>query len=381
MNTIESIEKLNIKNVKNLSGKKVILRIDVNTPLGNNGVVDPGEDWRIIKSLGTIEFLRDSGASVILLAHIGRDKNETLKPVFEYMKGLLTLGFLPNYDSETIKQYVSNMGKGSVVMMENVRQFEEEKNNNASYLKDIIDLCDIYVNDAFSVSHREHASVNAITKIMPSYFGLQFMDEVNSFTEFLSHNEGIKTLVLGGAKFGTKFSLLEKMISRLDYVLIGGALANVFLKARGFSIGKSFSDDIDISSMVNNDKIILPVDYIDEHGDVANIDNVEDDNIILDIGPETVKLFEQIISHSSVVMWNGPMGKYEDGYTEGSIQVAKTISYLDIFSLTGGGDTSTLIMENGLEDSFSFISTGGGAMLDFLVNETLPGIDVIIENS
>ncbi len=380
MDVRDFVEELNINNVKDLSGKKVILRIDVNVTLGGNGVVDNGEDWRIIQSLGTIEFLRDAGASVIILAHIGRNKKETLKPIFEYMNNLITLGFLPNYDKNTVKDYISNMGKGSIVMMENVRRFEEEIKNDISYLEDIISLCDIYVNDAFSVSHREHASVNGITKVIPSYFGLQFVDEVNHITEFLLHKSSMKTLLLGGAKFGTKLRLLENILPRIDYALIGGALANVFLKDRGFNIGKSFYDNVDISHIIDNEKIILPIDYIDEHGDVASIDDVEDENIILDIGPETVSLFEQIMAHSSSIMWNGPMGKYEGGYVEGSIHLAKTLSHLDLYSLIGGGDTSTLILENGLEESFSFISTGGGAMLDFLVDGTLPGIDIIIKN-
>ena len=379
MNILEKMEKLNIKNVENLSGKKVLLRIDVNVSLGNNGVVDKGEDWRIIKSLQTIQFLQEQGASVVILAHIGREKNETLKPVFEYMNEMITLGFLPHYDDELIRSYVSQMGKGSVVMMENVRQNDGEKKNEVSYLHTLIDVCDIYVNDAFSVSHREQASVHAVTKALPSYFGLQFMDEVKHLTEFLEHKDGTKTLVLGGAKFGTKFDLLEKMLPELDYVLMGGALANVFLKARGFPIGKSFCDDVDVSTMVKNEKIILPIDYVDEDGDVASIDDVGTEHSILDIGPATAELFDQIIAHSSAIMWNGPMGKYEDGYNDGSVQVAKSISYTDAFSVTGGGDTSTVILENDLEDAFSFISTGGGAMLEFLVKGTLPGIEVILE--
>ncbi len=380
MNILEKVTEKSIKNVDNLSGKKVILRIDVNVSLGSNGVVDKGEDWRILKSLRTIQYLQEKGAVVILLAHIGRDPKETLKPIFEYMEQFLTLGFLPHYDGELVRHYIDQMGNASVVMMENLRQFEGEKKNDVSFLEDIIDVADLYVNDAFSVSHRKHASVNAITKTLPSYFGLQFIDEVQNLTAFLEHNEGTKTLILGGAKFGTKFNLLEQMLPDLDYVLMGGALANVFLKARGFRIGKSFYDDIDVSSFVHNEKIILPVDYIDEDGDIAPIDDVGDEHSILDIGPATAQLFEKIIFHSQSLMWNGPMGKYEDGYNEGSIRVAESISHSDAFSVTGGGDTSTVILENGLEDSFSFISTGGGAMLDFLVEKSLPGIDVIIKH-
>ncbi|MCD5389853.1 MAG: phosphoglycerate kinase [Candidatus Pacebacteria bacterium] len=380
MNIFEKIEKYSIENVKELNGKKVLLRIDVNVSLGENGVVDVGEDWRILKSLKTIEFLTDAGASVVLLSHIGRDPEQSLKPIFEYMNQIFTVGFLPRYDTDILHRTISGMGQGSVLMLENVRQFSGEKENDASYLVDLVDNCDIYINDAFSVSHRKHASVNAIVKELPSYFGLQFIDEVKHLSEFMLHREGMKTLVLGGAKFGTKFTLLEKMLPDLDYVLLGGALANVFLKARGFKIGKSFCDDIDISSMVNSDKIILPLDYIDEHGDLADIQDVSDDTIILDIGMGTSKLFETIISHSSAVMWNGPMGKYEDGYSEGSIDIAKSISHSEVFSVTGGGDTSTVILENNLEDSFSFISTGGGAMLDFLVDGTLSGIDELLES-
>jgi phosphoglycerate kinase len=205
------------------------------------------------------------------------------------------------------------------------------------------------------------------------------MDEITHLNEFMTHREGTKTLVLGGAKFGTKLPLLEKMLPDLQFVLMGGALANVFLKARGYAIGKSFYDDVDVSSMIDNKKIILPIDYIDEHGDVADILDVGDDNMILDVGPATSEIFEQIIDNSSAVMWNGPLGKYEDGYTESSLRIADSISHSDAFSVTGGGDTSTVILENNLADNFSFISTGGGAMLDFLVDGTLPGIEAILE--
>ncbi|MGB0925098.1 MAG: phosphoglycerate kinase, partial [Minisyncoccia bacterium] len=316
MNILEKMQKYNIVHQTDLAGKKVMLRIDVNVSLGDNAAVDPGEDWRILQSLGTIEFLRDAGACVVILAHIGREPQETLKPVFEYMKQFFTLGFLPHFDPEMIKNTVSNMKHGSVVMMENLRQSTDEKENNIDSLQALVGVSDMYVNDAFSVSHRKHASLHAITKHLPSYFGLQFMDEINHLNNFMHHNDGMKTLVLGGAKFGTKLPLLEKLLPELDYILMGGALANVFLKARGVHIGKSFCDDVDISHMVDSDKIILPIDYIDEHGDVADIYDVRDNNMILDIGPTTTDLFEKIIDHSGSVMWNGPMGKYEDGYTE-----------------------------------------------------------------
>ena len=381
MNTLEQIQNKSIRaygEANDLKGKKVLLRIDVNTSLGENAAVDPGEDWRIIKSYQTIKYLTKQGASVILISHIGRDPQESLKPIFEYMSQSLQLGFIPSYDYELIENTINKMQHGSVLMLENLRQHEGEKTNNAEFLKPIAELCDIYVNDAFSVSHRKHASVHAVTNLLPSFFGLQFVDEITYLSQALD-SEGTTTLILGGAKFGTKLNLLKKMLPKVSYVLMGGALANVFLRERGFEIGESFADDVDISSMLNNEKILLPIDYVDQDGDLLKIDQVNEHDVILDIGHETEELFEQIIAGSDVVLWNGPMGKYEDGYTSGSLAIAKSLSHSKAFSVTGGGDTATVILEQRVSESFDFISTGGGAMLDFLVDGTLPGIDAIFE--
>ncbi len=379
MRLVEAIESKSIKYLNDLAGKKVILRIDVNISLGENGKVDPGEDWRILKSLKTIHYLREKGAKVILLAHLGRDKKESLKPIFEYLQNFFPLDFLPDYSAHALQNAIGNMSQGSVLLLENLRQHDGEKKNDLTFLFPLIEFADFYVNEAFSVSHRKHASVYALAQKLPSYFGFQFIEEVKHLSYFLHHRTGTKTLILGGAKFGTKLPLLKKMLPNLDYVLMGGALANLFLRERGFSIGKSFFDDsVDISEIVENQKIILPIDYVDEHGDLAPIYEVGMEHQILDIGEETQKLFHTIIQASGVILWNGPMGKYEDGYTDGSIQIAKSIASSQAFSLTGGGDTSTVILEEDLEDAFDFISTGGGAMLDFLVHETLPGIEAVL---
>lgn len=379
MNTVlEKVKNQSIEKNSDLKGKKVLLRIDVNTSLGDNGAVDPGEDWRIIKSYQTIDYLIKQGACVILISHIGREPNESLKPIYEYMSQHITLGFLPNYDAEIITHSIDNMQHGSVIMLENVRQHQGEKENNSNFLNVLVGLCDVYVNDAFSVSHREHASVHNIATRLPAYFGLQFIDEVEHLTHVLN-SQGNTALVLGGAKFGTKLDLLEKLLPQIDYALVGGALANVFLRERGIAIGKSFADDVDISRMIENEKIILPVDAVDQHGDVVPIDEIGDEDMILDIGPETEKLFETIIAHTDTVLWNGPMGKYEDGYISGSQAVADSVALSGSFSVTGGGDTATVILEQDLAENFDFISTGGGAMLDFLVDGTLPGIDVIVK--
>jgi len=382
MNQInQKVLKKSIKNLTDLKGKKILVRIDVNTSLGKNGTVDPGEDWRIIKSYQTIDYLVDQGACVILISHIGRNPTDSLKPIYEYMAGHMTLGFLPRYDRDLIENTVLHMQHGSVVMMENLRQNDGEKNNDTTFLDDLVSMCDIYVNDAFSVSHRAHASVHAITSKLPSYFGLQFCDEVNFIHKALVNKQTNTVLVLGGAKFGTKLNLLEKLLPHINYALIGGALANVFLQQRGINIGQSYVDTVDVSEMLENEKIVLPIDAVDQHGDVVPIHRVGDEGIILDIGPETEQLFEQIIGHSDTVIWNGPMGKYEDGYVAGSISIANSISHASAFSVTGGGDTATVILEEGLADRFDFISTGGGAMLDFMVDGSLPAIDELLRQS
>jgi len=382
MKTItEKIKQQAITTIDNLEGKTVLVRIDVNTSLGENGTVDPGEDWRIIKSYPTIEYLRDKGARVVLISHIGREPDESLKPIYEYMSQHIDMGFMPRYNNELIINTINNMQHGSVVMLENVRQHPGELENDSSFLTEIIAVCDYYVNDAFSVSHRKHASVHDITKHIPSYFGLQMIDEIEHLEKVLSNESNNTVLILGGAKFGTKLDLLQQLLPHISYALVGGALANVFLKAQGFEIGTSFADDVDVSSMLHDEKIILPVDAVDQHGDVVHTDKVGTDNMMLDIGPETEQLFETIIASADTILWNGPMGKYEDGYIAGSVSIADSISHSTAFSVTGGGDTATVILEENLEKNFDFISTGGGAMLDFLVKGSLPAIDVIINKN
>lgn len=381
-NIVHQVQSRSIANVANLKGKKVLVRIDVNTSLGENQTVDPGEDWRIIKAYKTLEYLVDQGACVVVISHIGRDPKESLKPVYEYMREHMNIGFAPNYDSEILTDMITHMQHGGVIMLENVRQHPGEKSNDSSYLQTVIDLCDLYVNDAFSVSHRAHASVHAVTSQLPSYFGLQFVDEITHLNKAVTTDGGSGTvLILGGAKFGTKLDLLRQLLPHIDYALVGGALANVFLRERGIAIGKSFADDVDISDMVENPKIILPVDAIDQHGDVISVDEVGDQDMILDMGTATEDLFEQIIDQAKTVLWNGPMGKYEDNYVSGSIAVADAIAHAKAFSVTGGGDTATVILEQGLIDSFDFISTGGGAMLDFLVEGTLPALEELLSNN
>lgn len=384
MNLIEQVEQKSIKQYHvnhSLEGRVVLLRIDVNVSLNKNGEVDSGENWRIIKAYPTIEFLCKAGAKVLIISHIGRLPEESLRPVYELMKDQIPMTFATSFDKNTLTDELTKLAPGSALMFENLRAYDGETENNADFLKSLVEASDIYVNDAFSVSHRAHASVHAVTKLLPSYFGLQMIDEVQNLSRALDTEQGnVKTLVMGGAKFGTKLDLLKKLHSSFSYILMGGALANVFLKARGFQIGASFVDEsVDITDIQNSEKIIVPIDVVDQHGDVVLVDQVESQDVILDIGHQTEQLFDHIIKASDMIVWNGPMGKYEDGYVSGSQSVSESIGASNSFSVTGGGDTAAVILQSEQMNNFDFVSTGGGAMLDFLLQGSLPGIDAILE--
>jgi len=378
MKTYDFVQAQSVEHLKpdELSGKRVLLRVDMNVPLDNDKVASGGQ-WRITASLPTIEFLVNAGAKVIIIGHIGRDPEVSMRPVYEYVAEQgLTVGFIPELISDRVTDAIDAMGHGGVVMLENLRSEPGEKTDSQEFAQQLAKMADIYVNDAFAVSHRSHASVHAIVEYLPSYFGLQFVHEVQHL-DFSNKDSSLLTLVLGGAKFGTKLELLRKFLPSIQYALVGGALANVFLRERGINIGSSFADDVDISDMVDHEKIILPIDCIDQEGDVVDINDISGGDMILDIGPATEQLFESIINHSDTVLWNGPMGKYEDGYTSGSHAIAESLSYAEATSITGGGDTAAVLLEQDMVDNFDFVSTGGGAMLDFLVQGTLPAIEVV----
>ena len=362
-----------------LQGERVILRIDTNTTIGEDGKVTEGESWRILKMIPTIKFLQEQGARTIILAHQGRDPKETLAPIYSFFSQRVSLSFV---QWGALDDALTSIRDGESILLENVRSFSEEKGDDTSYLSTLIRWADLYVNEAFSVSHRKHASVHKIAEHLPSYFGFQFVREVEELSRFLVPlAEGERVVILGGAKFGTKLPLIEKILEHklADAILLGGALANVFLKEKGVSIGSSYYDDsVDVTHIMNDQRIVLPVDFRGREGNEGRIEELGDD-AILDVGPETEKLFDAYIQKSREVLWNGPMGKYEDGYIQASVAVAKSIAESGTYGVSGGGDTSTVILEQGLENAFQFISTAGGAMLDFLVEGTLPGIEAVLK--
>ncbi|MDD3694097.1 MAG: phosphoglycerate kinase [Candidatus Pacebacteria bacterium] len=357
-----------------IQGRAVLIRVDFNVPITEGHVDDTG-DGRIQSSLKTIRYVMERGGTPILISHHGK-KEDSLLPIAEYLKKFFDVVFLKNFEDFSQEKNNKNF-HGKVILFENLRQFDGELENDSSYLNPLISESSCYINEAFPASHRAHGSLDDIVGRLPSYLGFQFLAELEGLALFnKDHLPQNTTLVLGGAKFGTKLNLLKSFLPHLEYVLMGGALANLFLRERGFEVGKSFIDEVDISDIKDSEKIILPIDIVDQEGDILRIDRVGRNDSILDIGPETGALFETIIKKSALVLWNGPMGKYEDNYYEGSHAVVKAMAETTARTLIGGGDSLAIIKKEGFsEEQFDVISMGGGAMLEYLISGTLPVLE------
>jgi phosphoglycerate kinase len=354
----------NITEVENFDGVRVLVRLDLNVPIDNGHVVD---DFRIRKAMPLINYLYEKGATLILMSHIETKDDPTLEPVAKYLndKGIKCL-FEKNYK----KVLTSHKDQGSrIILLENLREHDGEKKNDKKFAKELASLGDIYVNEAFSVSHREHASVCAITEFIDSYAGIQFENEVKNLSLAFTPEHPF-LFIIGGAKFDTKLPLVEKFLPIVDRVFVGGALANDFFKAKGENIGDSLVSDkeLDLSKFIDNPKIFLPVDHILKG------------TAIMDAGLNTVEFLRKEIDKAKFILWNGPLGAYEKGYKSGTLQLSEMLADATkrgVKTIVGGGDTLATIAELKLEDSFTFVSTGGGAMLDFLAKGTLPGIEAL----
>jgi len=359
-----------------IRGKKILVRLDLNTPIKEGKVVD---DFRITQSLPTINYLKDKGAKIIIISHI-EGSSETLRPAYEYLQQHLSISFCPDL-IEKGEPVISNMHEGDILLCENIRQYPGEKDNDKNFTKKLASFGDAYVNDAFPVSHRSHASIVGIPKFIPGFMGFQFQKEVDSLSRAFNPPRPF-LFILGGAKFDTKFPLVTKFLDIADSVFVGGALANDLLKAKGLPVGKSLisSGSIDFSKIIAHKKIIIPTDVAVQspHGvDVKPADKVQDDESIFDVGEETTNHLEREIKKAQCILWNGPLGLYEKGFKQATLRIAKAVSDSPALTIVGGGDTLAAILELKLADRFSFLSTGGGAMLDFLAQGTLPGIDAL----
>ena len=388
-----------IKNEHNLKKKKILLRLDLNVPLDNGRITDT---TRIDKILPTINFLLNNRAKIIILSHAGRPKGKivnklSLKPVCEDLK--IKLNENIKFITKNLKQIDANElfsdQDEKIVMLENLRFYQEEEENNNEFAKRLANLADIYVNDAFSCSHRAHASIFEITKFLPSYAGLQLNLEIDALTKITSKIKKPITCIIGGSKISTKINIIKNLIPKFDNIVIVGGMANNLLKYKGHNIGKSIQEvncdqiieEIFFLSKKEKCKIIYPEDVSvgkDLNGSpkIKEVSKVSDDELILDIGPKTIHTINNLIDKSETILWNGPAGYFENSnYAKGSLEIAKKIVEKNktnkIFSVVGGGDTVTLLNSMGIINNFNFVSTAGGAFLEYLEGKELPGIKAL----
>ncbi|MFA6077197.1 MAG: phosphoglycerate kinase [Candidatus Paceibacterota bacterium] len=367
-----------IEELKDIKGKVVFLRADLNLPVVNGKAQD---DFRIKKVLPTILFLQKKGAKIILASHLSKGEGG-MAPVREALRKFIKVKFVPEILGDKIKTAISEMKEGEVILLENLRNDPREKENNEIFATELSKLAEIYVNESFPVDHREDASIVLLPKLLPAYAGLQLQEEIKNLSGAFQNPERPFLFILGGAKFSTKLPLIEKYLELADNVFIGGALSNDVLKARGYEVGQSLVDDsgYDLTKLLENKKLIVPEDIVIQVGDrLVNkkVSEVKSDEIILDIGDETIKKLEPYIKNAKLILWNGPLGKYEVGGEKGTKKILKLVSDSGAKSIIGGGDTVALISAMQIEKDFSFISTGGGATLEFLVSGTLPGIKAL----
>ena len=382
-----------------LKDKKVLLRVDLNVPMKNGSVT---ETSRIEKIIPTIKLLIEKEAKIIIISHIGRPKGKivesmSLEPISKKLSLLLNkeVLFNKNIINENTFHEVNKISNGSIMMLENIRFNKGEELNDSKFSKKLSNLGDIYVNDAFSCSHRSHASIEGITKHIPSYFGLQITEEINALKKITSEIKKPVTLIIGGSKISTKINIINNLIKKFNNIIIVGGMANTMLKHTGSRVGKSLCEN-NCGDLINkilknskkfNCKITSPTDVmvsknLEDIGKNKDINEIEEDEMILDIGPKTISSIEKIVYESNTVLWNGPAGYFENKYFQnGTKQVLEIISKktkLDnIFSVAGGGETVAAINKFNKLNSFTFVSTAGGAFLEYLEGKTLPGIKAL----
>jgi phosphoglycerate kinase len=370
-----------LQDLTDISGKRVLVRLDFNVPVQDGKVVD---DYRIKKSLPTLQYLQEQKAKIIIISHI-EGGTDSLKPVFDYLVETMKLPVTFCQDClEEGDKYTASLAPGEMLLCENLRLYDGEKRNDSDFAEKLSKLGDVFVNDAFSVSHRKHASVVGMTKFLKGYLGLQFQEEINGLSSCFSPKHPF-LFVLGGAKFDTKLPLVEKFGELADTLFVGGALSNDLYKLKGWGVGKSLVADtaIDFSKIKDNSRVMIPVDVVVDGGTgVRNAaeNDVHDDEIIVDAGTETLKQLQEKIGQAEQILWNGPLGNYEKGFKQPTLELARMIAEATkrgATTILGGGDTLAAIAELGLDSSFTFVSTGGGAMLDYLAFETLPGLDAL----
>ena len=389
-----------LSQLDNVAGKKILLRVDFNVPMKDGVITDA---TRISRALPTIRELQRKNAIVILIAHFGRPKgkdlSETLQPVAKKLEELLgsPVTFVPDCVGEVAQKAVDSLTKGQVAMLENVRFYAEEEKDDPAFAKQLAALGDAYVNDAFSAAHRAHASIEGITHLLPSYAGRLMEEELHALETGLENPERPVMAIVGGSKISTKLSVLDNLVKKVDYLVLGGGMQNTFFAAQGIEVGKSLCERDMIPEALKimataekaGCKIVLPVDRVAVKDFGANapftivpFDQLPADEEGVDIGPATVENLRGILKNCKTVLWNGPMGVFEvkpfDNGTNGlALAVAELTKSGQLQSIGGGGDTVLALERAGAIDSFSYVSTAGGAFLEWLEGKVLPGVQVL----
>ena len=383
----------------NLNNKKILLRLDLNVPLINGEITDT---TRIDKILPTLKFLISQNTKIIIISHVGRPKGQvvnelSLRPICQDLEIKLSQNI--KLISRDIKEITSkdlfDNDDEKIVMLENIRFYPDEEKNNPQFAKQLASLADIYVNDAFSCSHRAHASIHNITNFLPSYSGLQLDLEVDALKKITSEIKKPITCIIGGSKVSTKINIIKNLIPKFDNIIIVGGMANNIIKYMGNHIGKSLQEEnsdpiikeIFSLSETQNCKIIYPEDIVvgknlNGSPQIKELSEISSDEMILDIGPKTIEVINNIIDESKTILWNGPAGYFENpNFANGSIKIAKKIIENNksnkIYSVAGGGDTVSLLNSLNAVNDFNFVSTAGGAFLEYLEGKELPGIKAL----
>ena len=389
---------LNKKSIRDfdVQDKKVLVRVDFNVPLKDGKVTD---DTRIRAALPTIEYLINKGAAVILASHLGRPQGEiktefSLKPVAKYLNDLIgaKVSFCEDCIGDIAKSAAQKIDFGEVLVLENTRFHPGEEKNDIEMSKELASLAELYVNDAFGTAHRAHASNVGVAKYLPAAAGFLLEKEINYLDNVISNPDRPFVAILGGAKVGGKIGLINNLLDKVDAIIIGGGMANTFFAAQGYKMADSLVelDAIELAKDLLNkaqDKLNLPVDVViaDEFSNDANKKNIKVGDVpdnwrILDIGSVTIELFGKIIQDSKTVVWNGPMGVFEfPVFAAGTFKLAQMISETDAITIVGGGDSAAAIMQAGLSDKITHISTGGGASLQMLEGAKLPGLEALAD--
>ena len=389
----------NIKYQENLVDKKILLRLDLNVPLKNGVITD---QTRINKILPIINFLIDKKSKIIIVSHVGRPKGKinndfSLKPICENLENKINqkIRLIKENIFKLKKEDLFKDQKDQIVFLENIRFYEDEEKNDINFAKHLAGLADIFVNDAFSCSHRAHASVSKITEFLPSYAGLQLECEINALKKVTSEIKKPISCIIGGSKISTKIGLIKNLIPKFDNIIITGGMANNLLSYKGNPIGKSIKEnncESIIDGIFKNAKtydcsIVYPEDVavgksVKDKAKIKELNEVTNDDIILDIGPKTIKKIKSIIECSKTILWNGPVGYFENpNFANGCYEIAKKIAEKNkknlIYSVAGGGDTIAVLNQIKVIDNFNFVSTAGGAFLEYLEGKELPGISAL----